>query len=72
VSPVGMNAQVLAMAEVGLAAMGEDGWLDALVTLHRQRDLGVRLGANGRDLAERAFAVPVIAAQLATVMRRHR
>lgn len=71
VSPVGMSAQVLAMADVGLAATGEDEWVDALMTLHRDRDLARTLGQAGRELAEKSFSVPVIARQLAAIMRRY-
>jgi glycosyltransferase involved in cell wall biosynthesis len=72
VSPVGMNAQVLALAEVGLAAGSEDEWVDALLALYRDRDRAAALGAAGRALAEREFSVPVIAPQLAAAMRRYR
>jgi len=72
VSPVGMNAQVLAMADVGLAATTEDEWVEALLTLYRDRDRARALGRRGRQLTEQAFSVPVIAPQLAAVMRRYR
>jgi glycosyltransferase involved in cell wall biosynthesis len=72
VSPVGMNAQILAMDDVGLAAPDEDGWVDALMALYRDRDRSVALGLAGRALVERDFSVPVIAAQLAAAMRRYR
>ena len=72
VSPVGMNAEVLAMAEVGLAATTEDEWVEALLALYRDRDVAGALGRAGRDLAERAFSIPVIAPQLAATMRRFR
>jgi glycosyltransferase involved in cell wall biosynthesis len=72
VSPVGMSAEVLAMAEVGLAATTEDEWVEALLALYRDRDLARSLGRAGRDLAERAFSIPVIAPQLAATMRRFR
>lgn len=72
VSPVAMNAQVLAMAEVGLAATTDDEWVEALLALYRDRDQSRRLGRNGRDLAERSFSIPVIAPQLAALMRRYR
>jgi glycosyltransferase involved in cell wall biosynthesis len=72
VSPVGMNAEVLAMADVGLAATTEDEWVEALLTLYRDRDRARALGRAGRDLAERVFSVPVIARQLAATMRRFR
>ena len=72
VSPVGMSAQVLDMADVGLAASSEDEWVEALLTLHRDRDLAQTLGRAGRALAEKSFSVPVISRQLAAIMRRHR
>jgi glycosyltransferase involved in cell wall biosynthesis len=72
VTPVGMNTEVLAMAEVGLAATSEDEWVEALLTLYRDRDRARALGGHGRDLAERSFSLPVIAGQLAAAMRRHR
>jgi len=72
VSPVGMNAEVLAMAEVGLAAATDDEWVEALLTLYRDRDRALSLGRGGRALAERSFSVPVIAPQLAAAMRRYR
>jgi len=70
-SPVGMNAQVLHMARVGTAAADDDAWFEALVELHGDGALRRSMGAEGRALAEREFAVPVIAGQLASVMRRH-
>ena len=72
VAPVGMSAQVLAMAEVGVAATTEDEWVEALLTLYRDRDRARTLGHNGRELAQRAFSVPVIAPQLAAALRRYR
>jgi hypothetical protein len=67
-----MNSEVLGMAEVGLAAGTEDEWVEALFTLYRDRDRAGALGRTGRQLAERAFSLPVIAGQLATAMRRYR
>jgi glycosyltransferase involved in cell wall biosynthesis len=72
VSPVGMNADVLAMADVGLPATTEDDWVEALLTMYRDRERARALGRAGRELAERVFSVPVIAPQLAAAMRRYR
>jgi glycosyltransferase involved in cell wall biosynthesis len=71
VSPVGMNAEVLAMADVGLAATNDDDWVEALLALYENRDRARELGRNGRSLVEASFSVPVIARQLATVMKRY-
>jgi glycosyltransferase involved in cell wall biosynthesis len=70
-SPVGMNGQLLGMAEVGLAAPDEAAWVDALQTLYRDSALRSCLGAAGRALVEERFSVPVIAGELAGVMRRY-
>jgi len=72
VSPVGMNAQVLAMAEVGMGASTDDEWVEALLTLYRDRDRAGALGQAGRALVEQSFSVTAIAPQLAQVMRRYR
>ncbi len=72
VSPVGMNAQVLQMADVGLPASNEDQWVEALLSLYADRDRARRLGQRGRQLAEQVFSVEVIAPQLADLIRRHR
>ena len=72
VSPVGMNAQVLAMGDVGLAASSEDEWVEALVTLARDPGRAVALGRGGRQLAAASFSVPVISRQLAAVMTAYR
>jgi glycosyltransferase involved in cell wall biosynthesis len=72
VSPVGMNAQVLAMGDVGLAATNEDEWVEALVTLARDRERAVALGEGGRELVTTSFSVPIVARQLAGVMTAYR
>jgi glycosyltransferase involved in cell wall biosynthesis len=70
-SPVGMNAQVLAMAEVGLPAADDAAWRDALHDLRADDGRRRAMGGHGRRLVEREFAVPVIADRLAGIMRRH-
>jgi glycosyltransferase involved in cell wall biosynthesis len=72
VSPVGMNAQVLAMGDVGLAASNEDEWVEALVTLARDRGRAVTLGRGGRELVTTSFSVPIVARQLAGMMTAYR
>ena len=72
VSPVGMNAQVLAMGEVGLAASSQDEWVEALVTLARDPERGVALGRGGRELVATSFSVPVVARQLAGLITAYR
>ena len=72
VTPAGMNAQVLALGELGVAASSEDEWVEALLSLYRDRDRARALGRGGRAVAERSFSIPVIAPQLASAMQRYR
>lgn len=69
VSPVGMNREVLALGESGLAASGVDDWIGALRTLAADPDRRARLGATGRAVAVEHFDVPVVARRIADVFR---
>jgi glycosyltransferase involved in cell wall biosynthesis len=59
VSPVGMNRDVLAMGDVGLGAVDDGDWVEALVALGRDREWRQRCGAAGRAVVlahfERGF-----------------
>ena len=68
-SPVGMNADVLAMAEAGLPARTQDEWVDALCALHDDRANSALRGAAGRRLVEERFSVGVAAPRLAAIFR---
>lgn len=65
VSPVGMNAEVLAHDEVGLAATSLDEWHDALDYLVRSPQVRGEMGAKGRTVIEQYYATRVLAPQLA-------
>ncbi len=69
VSPVGMNADVLGLGEIGLAAEHEVEWYDALQLLYRNRDQGRELGRQGRKVVREHFDLPLVARQLATVFK---
>ena len=66
-SPVGMNQDLLTMAEIGIAASDQSDWVDALMVLHQDPVLRHRMGSTGRALAERTFDVPVVSKTLATI-----
>jgi glycosyltransferase involved in cell wall biosynthesis len=68
-SPVGMNAEVLGMAEVGHAARTPREWVDALSALHDDRARAAAFGAAGRRLVEEHFSVAVVAPRLAAIFR---
>jgi glycosyltransferase involved in cell wall biosynthesis len=71
VSPVGLNSQILSMADVALPAQTDEQWVEAMQMVHDDRKLAGALGSTGRELVERSFSVRVISRQLADVMRRH-
>lgn len=69
-SPVGMNADVLALADLGFAARTSADWVEALITLYRDRNQAAKMGAAGRAAAERHFSSAVIADRLAALFRQ--
>lgn len=69
VSPVGMNADILALGPVGLPAVKDDDWYEALEFLSRQPDKARAMGQAGREVAQRHFSAAIIARQLAEIFR---
>ena len=65
VSPVGMNEEVLALGDVGMAANDADEWTSALSRLLTERDQSRTLGMNGRQVVLKHFALPALATRLA-------
>lgn len=65
VSPVGMNAEVLALGEIGIGAVTEKQWVDGLIALLENERLRAQLGAEGRRVVESCFSIQVIAPRLA-------
>jgi glycosyltransferase involved in cell wall biosynthesis len=72
VSPVGMNADVLARGEAGLAARNADQWHEAIDTLLTDRILAGTMGRKGREIVEEHYSVAVIAPKLAAVLNKYR
>jgi glycosyltransferase involved in cell wall biosynthesis len=69
-SPVGMNSELLAEAEIGRAAATLDEWSEALSSLLAERDAAERMGQDGRLLAAERYSVTALAPQLAALLRR--
>jgi glycosyltransferase involved in cell wall biosynthesis len=69
VSPVGMNAEVLALGRVGLGARDDREWVEGLLTILTDVELGMQMGAEGRQVVCRHFSVGVIAQMLAEAFR---
>ena len=70
VSPVGMNRDILAEAEIGRAATSPAEWVEALCGLLADRNEAERLGAAGRELAVSGYSVAAMAPRLAGLLRR--
>jgi glycosyltransferase involved in cell wall biosynthesis len=69
-SPVGMNRQLLAEAEFGLAATTISEWTEALCSLLSDRDAALRMGITGRELAVANYSVSALAPRFAALIRR--
>lgn len=68
VTPWGMNREVLALGQVGVAARGPD-WVEAIDQLLRNPEQRRAMGANGRRVVQREFSLTSLAPQLAALLR---
>ena len=68
VSPVGMNAAVLAQDEVGYGAVSEDQWVAALLSLVDNAGLRQRMGSRGVSLVSTRYSVGALAPRLAEML----
>lgn len=64
VSPIGMNTEVLAMGRIGLPAVSDADWYEALAIFFSDPSLGYQCGRMGRSIVERNFSRSVISATL--------
>ncbi len=69
VSPVGMNRDVLEKGDVGLEAISPEQWYEALVSLYKDRSLGVKLGSEGRKVVEQFYNADIVARDLADIFK---
>lgn len=69
VSPVGMNAEVVAQADAALAASSQKDWVDSLILLLDDRVEAERRGMQGRHLVENIYSLDTIAPRLASYFR---
>ena len=61
VSPVGVNAELLRDADLGLAAVNARDWSESLTALLGSEQLRARMGDNGRRVAVEKYSLPVVA-----------
>lgn len=69
VSPVGMNSEVLALGQLGLPAVNQSDWYEALSYFYKNRDYINEYGRNGRLVVEKFFSQNVISNQIAKVFK---
>ncbi|MCI5211075.1 MAG: glycosyltransferase [Candidatus Electrothrix sp. ATG2] len=69
VTPIGMNAEILASCSVGLAAQNNEQWLEALSTLLRSSTIAESMGANGRQLVEKKYSLAVVSLKWQHVLK---
>jgi glycosyltransferase involved in cell wall biosynthesis len=67
VTPVGVNGDILAKAEVGLAARTTAEWLGALEALYSDRARVAAMGQAGEALVREEYSVAVNAGRLAAI-----
>lgn len=63
-SPLGMNAQVLALGDFCYPALTDPDWCDALTTCIENPSLCREKGATARDVLVREFSVSIISSKL--------
>jgi len=68
-TPVGVNEELLAVADLGLAARDEAGWKDAVLSLASDGVARRAMGLTGRDVVERDYSLVVLAPRLADLLR---
>ncbi len=69
VTPIGMNAEVLAMAEVGIGAKDDDDWYEAFKYFYDNPEQGIRFGRQGRRIVEEHFSCQVVSKKLADIFK---
>jgi len=69
VSPVGMNADVLAKGKCGFGASNHTEWEEALLLLLGNEHLCSEMGMEGRKIVEENYSIRVVAPKLASFIK---
>jgi glycosyltransferase involved in cell wall biosynthesis len=72
VSPVGMNAELLALGNIGFGARSKGEWVDALRACYLSPQAARDQGLAGRRIVESSYSTSVVAARLASALRSAR
>lgn len=68
VSPVGMNAEILAKGNLGFGPRTLSEWTDALELLLYDPDRAATMGKTGRKIAEQEYSLDLLAPKLASFL----
>lgn len=68
VSPVGMNAQVLAHGGIGYGASSHAEWTTALVEMLRNRTAARAIGQRGREVVSTFYSLSALSPKLAQIL----
>lgn len=69
VSPVGMNAEILAMDQVGWGAYSDADWYELLSLVYQNPTQALQMGRAGRALVEEHFSRGVISRRIGEIFR---
>jgi glycosyltransferase involved in cell wall biosynthesis len=69
VSPVGMNAEVLALGNCGYGVTKEADWIEALSNILSDSTMADKMGQTGRAIIEKHYSRHIIGQRLAQILR---
>ncbi len=69
-SPIGVNGQLLAQANIGFGPIKPNEWYEALCVLFTNRSFGIQLGKNGIDLVEKYYSLNACAPKMISALRQ--
>ena len=69
VSPVGVNAELLGLGDIGFGPVSEDDWIDALSHILNNAEAARQMGTRGRKICQERFSVQAVVPQLARIFR---
>jgi len=68
-SPFGMNAEVLAQADIGFGPRSPAEWYESLESLYGDRAVGAAKGTRGAELVVRHYSTQALCPEIAEVLR---
>lgn len=70
-SPVGANKNIISHGENGYLALDKMQWTDALLSLHKNREMSKSMGLAGRKTVEERYSLDAEAPQLFEIIKKH-